>query len=368
MIALGLTTGSIGPTLPALAIQTNSSVSAISYLFTFRSFGYVFGAFGVGKLFDRHPGNTIMGVAIFIAVVAMTIVAFVTQLWVLLLVMFVLGVTESSFDVGANTLLVRVHGERVAPYMNAMHACFGIGSLIAPLIVAQLTRSGHAMTNVYVVLAVMLIPIGLFSFTSPSPKMKAILSAKQDLTNSRFTLISLVIFLFLYVGIEVGVGGWLFTYALLTNLGTATTAAYLTSLFWGSLTLGRILMIPIATRIKPEMILAFSLSGTLLSLGVMLAGPHTLLIMSVAIGGLGVSLASIFPATLSFASHRMTVTGAVTGWFIVGSSLGATLIPMLMGQLVPRIGPLSIVATPALAMFVAAGVFTLLWSHRTSAR
>ena len=39
-IALGLTAGSLGPTLPALAEQTHVGLSAISYLFTARSLGF----------------------------------------------------------------------------------------------------------------------------------------------------------------------------------------------------------------------------------------------------------------------------------------------------------------------------------------
>src|SRR6266853_929179 len=56
-VALGLTTGLLGPTLPGLASQTSASLSAISYLFTARSLGYVLGATGGGGLYDRRAGN-----------------------------------------------------------------------------------------------------------------------------------------------------------------------------------------------------------------------------------------------------------------------------------------------------------------------
>src|SRR5262245_51854908 len=60
-IGLGLTTGALGPTLPALAAQSNRPLSAISYAFTLRSLGYVFGSIVSGKLFDKHRGNNVMG-------------------------------------------------------------------------------------------------------------------------------------------------------------------------------------------------------------------------------------------------------------------------------------------------------------------
>lgn len=359
-VALGLTTGSLGPTLPALASQTNSSVSAISYLFTFRSLGYVCGSLRGGKLFDRYPANTVMGIMILMAVAALSLVPLVSQLWLLLALMFALGVAESSFDVGANTLLVRVHGKRVAPFMNAMHACFGVGALIAPLIVAQLTLSGHAATQTYFVLAVLLLPIAGFTFRQRSPHAPEGHRVDTAESKTRFTMFSLVLFLFLYVGAEVGFAGWIFTYAVATSLGSVAAAAYLTSLFWGSLTLGRILMVPLAARVKPESILAVSLAAAVLSLLLMMVGSNSLLVISLTTVGLGISVASIFPATLSFAGLHMTVSGRVTGWFIVGSSMGATLIPLAIGQLLARFGPYSIIVVPALALFFAGCVFALL--------
>jgi len=44
-IALGLTTASLGPTLPGLAEQTQTRLGEISFLFTARSFGYLLGSF-----------------------------------------------------------------------------------------------------------------------------------------------------------------------------------------------------------------------------------------------------------------------------------------------------------------------------------
>ena len=59
--ALGLTVGLLGPTLPGLAKQTNVTLSAISYVFTARSLGYVCGSLSGGKLLDARPGNSVLG-------------------------------------------------------------------------------------------------------------------------------------------------------------------------------------------------------------------------------------------------------------------------------------------------------------------
>ncbi|MEK7831338.1 MAG: MFS transporter, partial [Acidobacteriota bacterium] len=49
-VALGLLSGSIGPTLPALAAQTNVEMKQISNLFVARSAGTLVGSWLIGRL------------------------------------------------------------------------------------------------------------------------------------------------------------------------------------------------------------------------------------------------------------------------------------------------------------------------------
>ena len=65
----------------------------------------------------------------------------------------------------------------------------------------------------------------------------------------------IALLLLFYVGAEVAFGGWIYTYAVALDLSDVTTAAYLTSAFWGALTVGRLLAIPLATRFRPRSIL-----------------------------------------------------------------------------------------------------------------
>jgi FHS family Na+ dependent glucose MFS transporter 1 len=358
-IALGLTTGSLGPTLPSLAEQSNSNISTMSYLFTFRSLGYVCGSVRSGKLFDKHSANVVMGMLILISATALALIPLSANLVVLFVLMLALGVAEAGIDVGANTLLIRVHQDRVGPFMNAMHACFGIGALSAPLIVAKVISFGARPNQTYFVLALLLIPIAFLALSSRSPR--AVNNAANEFRHetNKQSLILLVIFLFLYVGAEVGFAGWVFSYAIKANLASATAAAYLTSLFWGSLTAGRVLMIPLTTRAKPEVIIGLSLVAAVLSLSVMLFPSHSIALLTVATAALGLSIASIFPGTLSFAGKRMNMTGRVTGWFVVGASLGATVLPLVIGQLFV-VGPGSTILVPLVALTLAGGVFAAL--------
>jgi FHS family Na+ dependent glucose MFS transporter 1 len=365
-VALGLTVGSLGPTLPSLAEQTHVGLGAISYLFTARSMGYVLGAVRGGRLFDRRPGNPVMAVMLLAMSIMMALAPLAPQLWLLLIVMLVLGAAEASLDVGANTLLAWVHGNRVAPFMNAMHSFFGVGALLAPIVVAQTALLNYSMTNSYFVIALLLLPVAAYTFRLPSPAAATARKLEGPTTTNSRLVFLIALFLFLYIGAEVSFAGWIFTYSIKLKLSSSTTAAYLTSLFWGSLTIGRVLTIPAAARFKAGSILMSSLGGCLLSIGVMLISPRSFAAVLIGTIGLGLSMASIFPTTLSFAGQRMRMTGQLTGWIVLGSSAGAMILPLIIGQFFQSVGPSVLMIVIAIILLGAVGVLVSVLRNATA--
>jgi FHS family Na+ dependent glucose MFS transporter 1 len=113
----------------------------------------------------------------------------------------------------------------------------------------------------------------------------------------------------------------------------------LTSAFWGALTLGRLLAIPLATRYRPRSILLADLAGCLTSVGILLLWPGSTVVTWLGSLGLGLAMASIFPTTISLAERQIPITGQVTSWFLVASSVGAMTLPWLIGQLFEPVGP-----------------------------
>lgn len=176
----------------------------------------------------------------------------------------------------------------------------------------------------------------------------------------RLLLVLITFFFFLHVGAEVSFGGWIFTYALALDLSGATIAAYLTSAFWGAFTLGRLLGIPIAAHFRPRFILLSDLVGCLVSVGIILLWSNSFTATWLGTFGMGLSIASIFPTTISLAERRMRITGRITGWFLVGSSAGGMSLPWLIGQLFESIGPRVMMFTIMVDLIVAVGVLSLL--------
>ena len=338
-IALGLVTASLGPTIAGLAARTNTVLSEISIVFMARSLGYLLGSVLGGWLYDRMPGHPVMAAMIVAMGVTMALMPVIPLLWLLAFVCLITGMAQGTLDVGGNVLLVWVHGALVGPYMNALHFFFGVGAFVSPIIIAQIAQRGGDLDWAYWALALLMIPAAVWFLPLKSPTVHREPEETSGGRSKLALLALLVLFFFLYVGAEVSFGGWVFTYSTELGLADETAAAYLTSAFWGALTLARLLAIPIAIRFRPSAILLGDLVICLLSVAVVLVWPHSPAALWVASLGLGLGLASIFPTLMSLAERRMTVTGKVTGWFLIGSSAGGMFLPWLIGQLFEPVGP-----------------------------
>lgn len=366
-VALGMTTAALGPALPYLADQTGSLLSAISFLFTTRSLGYLLGSLQGGRLYDRVQGHPVMAAALVVMAVTMALVPLTPQLWLLIAIFLILGVAEAALDVGGNTLLVWVHHHRVGPFMNGLHFFFGVGAFLSPIILAQAVLACGGIGLAFWALALLALPVAFWLLYLPSPMGDVAADGQRNRSASRGKTGLLValfaLFLFLYVGAEIGFGGWIFSYAMASGLSSVAGAAALTSAFWGALTVGRLLGIPLAARFKPESLLLSDLLGCLVSVGIILIWPE--LPGSIWIGtlGLGLSMASIFPVTISLAELRMTITGQVTGWLFAGASAGGLLLPWLMGQLFEGVTPRATMFAILLDLLLALGVYAALMSY-----
>jgi FHS family Na+ dependent glucose MFS transporter 1 len=338
-IFLGLTVAAEGPTLLKLAEHTSSTLDQISLMFLFSSLGYLLGSLIGGRIYDRVPGHRFMaGVIVFLGII-IALVPLAASRTVLFTIVLILGVAKGALDVGCNTLLLWVHNETVGPFMNGLHAFFGLGSFIAPLIIAQVIGVTGDIYWVFWFFAVGTFPLAVWIWNLPSPASRAVPAYHENAPFPLLPVIVMVLCFVLYVGGEAGYGAWIYTYGVKLGFGTEVTAAYLTSAFWGSFTLGRLFGIWVSTRVRPMTILVLDFTGCLLSLALILFFQQSANLLWAGTILLGISQASIFPTFLTLAEERMHITGTVAGLFLVGAGLGGMSLPWLIGQVFVRIGP-----------------------------
>jgi MFS transporter, FHS family, Na+ dependent glucose transporter 1 len=357
---LGMASAALGPSLPGLAQHTRSGMAEISILFVARSSGYLGGSLLGGRLFDRIAGHPVMGAALGLMAATLGVAPLLTGRWPLFTVILILGLAEGAVDVGGNTLLVWSHRDRVGPLMNALHFFFGLGAFLSPLIVARSLLWRGDITPAFWVLALLQLPAALWVLRLPSPASGAAPPGETGGRTKGRLVALIVLFFFLYTGAEVAFGGWIFSYAVALGLSGDTVAAYLTSAFWGGLTIGRLLSIPLAVRCPPRSLLLADCLGCLASLAVMLLAPHSVAAAFLGTCGAGLCMASIFPSVLALAQERVRITGQVTGWFFVGASAGGMALPWLIGQLFESVGPRVTTVALFIDMAAAFGVLAVL--------
>jgi FHS family Na+ dependent glucose MFS transporter 1 len=361
-IGLGSFTAVLGPSLPYLAENTQSRLSEIGFLFTARSFGYLLGSFRLGRTFDRLPGHAVLVTVLMIMAVMISLAPIISTFWLLTLILFILGIGEGALDIGTNLLLVWTQHDRASPYLNALHFFFGLGAAVGPILVAQAILHSGGISWAFWGLAIYLIPLLIWLARLPSPVAQGQTEEERRVEARVGPIILISLFFFLYVGAEASFGGWIFTYTTTLGLGDVISAGYLTSAFWGALTLGRLFGIPIAARVTSQKILFIDLFGCLVSMVIILAFPDSYPAVWTGAIGLGFSMASIFPTMLAYTERRMKMSGEITRWFFVGTGAGGMTLPWLSGLLFDGLGPWSTMAAILIDLFLA--VLVLWFSSR----
>ena len=340
-LLLGFAAAAEGPSLPSLADHTASALDRISLMFVTGSFGYLLGSIIGGRAFDRLPGHRVIVASLMLMLGAAVVYPLASVLWVLLLAAFIMGLGKGAVDVGGNTLLQWVQGAHAGPYLNGLHFAFGLGSFFSPIVLAQVLMRTHDIHWLFWTIGILIVPLAAWLWILPSPPSPSAHVEQAHLHVPFLPVLLVVLAFILYVGAEVGFSNWLYTYAITLHLADAISAAYLTSAFWASFTLGRLLGVWIATRAPSRTILFLDLAGCLLSVGLMALAADSVVALWIGSVALGLSMASIFPTVLVLASERIAVTGTVTGWFLVGSGAGGMLLPWLIGNAFTLSGPRS---------------------------
>jgi FHS family Na+ dependent glucose MFS transporter 1 len=342
---LGLAPGAIGPTLPALADQAGVTLKIIGFVFTSRMIGYTVMTFFVGRLIDGRSSHPLLAGALVAMALLMVSIPFLPSLGPLLTVFFLHGTGSALVDIGTNTLLLRTFRQRVGPFFNGLHFCFGAGAFLSPIFVAQaLGRTGEALWA-YVGIGVLTLPVGLWILRIPSPPLAPQASGRADAYPARWLMILSMLFFFLYAGVESGFSGWIYSYAIARGLASPETAAYLNSAFWGGLMIGRLLSVAVSARYRPRQILKVHLGWVVASIGVVTASQIYPFLIWIGTFSLGLAASTVFPTMLLFAERQIPFSGKVAGRFYLGASTGSMTLPLLIGYLFESFNPQMLLVT-----------------------
>jgi fucose permease len=377
-VLIGVSAGVGGVLLPAQMGDYGVDRATIGITFFTVSAGFVLASLGTSALIRRFGLRIALaaggGAWVLAGLYLATRPPFAAFVAVQLVIGFAAGVLETTLNIylaalpGATTLL------------NRLHAFWGAGALIGPVLASWILESA-SWTVVWLVLAVAGIPLMagfLLAYPGPQPQPQpqpqpepepvpgsepvpqpgpvpgpgpsgpaAGASAAPDAggllraaLRERGVLLGGAM-LTVYVGLELGVGSWGFSYLVQARALPGSLAGYSVSGYWLGLTLGRFLISPVAARI------GMSAAGMMYACLAGVAAAVMLAWLSPAAAGasvalmlLGFFLGPIFPTTMAIAPRlaEARLVPSAIGVMDAASVVGGAALPWLAGVITQSAG------------------------------
>jgi fucose permease len=359
----GAITAAAGPALSDLAEATGSSLASLGALFTAIFFGAFIAHLAAGPICDRVGPRPLTIVGLAIMAFGWLGVVSSPSLGLLLACAFVSGIGQGAIDIGINLTVAQVFAKRSAAALNLSNVFFGVGSFVEPAVVGLTLRMWNSAIPALwmgTALLFLLLPLS-FLLSSPARVAPIHNNALGGTNVYRSPLLWLLgALVLLYVGIEVGLGGWLTIYTERTTALDAATAALVTSGFWLALTAGRVIAAVIGGRVAPQTLLLACVTGSLIGAAMFVFGIGSAPLTIAAALMIGMSFGPIFPTAFAITTSTFPyATGKAGGIIVSLGSLGGMLIPWFQGILLERNGPtaamllITVCAVGMLALFVA---------------
>jgi fucose permease len=296
---------------------------------------YASGSLGGGLATERLGRRTVLGLAALLHGVGLLALAMAPSWPLFLLAAVPSSLGAGGIDGGVNGLFLDVYRTGRGRALNRLHLFFALGALIAPLVVGRLVDAGVAWETLVLATSVPALAIAAgFAITDVPSGRHAGGDARTRL-GLQVPLILLAVAVSCYVASEVGVSAWLVRFLEAAPLAVATTAL---SLFWGGLTLGRLVASRYGDRFDHRRfaIVATAVASVALVLAVLVPS----LPLSIALFGVcGFAFGPIYPMIMAVAGDRFPDRSAAVSGFLGASAIaGAVIYPPVMGFLSVTVG------------------------------
>uniref|UniRef100_A0A8C6WAA0 Major facilitator superfamily domain-containing protein 4A n=1 Tax=Nannospalax galili TaxID=1026970 RepID=A0A8C6WAA0_NANGA len=340
--SFGLCIAFLGPTLLDLRCQTHSSLPQISWVFFSQQLCLLLGS-ALGGVFKRTLAQSLW--ALFTSTLAISLVfaviPFCHDVKVLASVIALAGLAMGCIDTVANMQLVRIYQKDSAFFLQ----------LPVPLAVLFLLSKERLLTCSQ--RKPLLLPADELALeTRPPDKEDTSLAPKfqphpgqEDLFSccqrknfrgapcSFFAIhITAALVLFMTDGMMGAYSAFVYSYAVEKPLSVGhKVAGYLPSLFWGFITLGRLISIPVSSRMRPATMVFINVVGVLVTFLFLLIFSYNVIFLFVGTASLGLFLSSTFPSMLAYTEDILQYKGCATTVLVTGAGIGEMVLQMLVG-------------------------------------
>jgi fucose permease len=346
-VAIGIASGLLNIAWTYMQPTFNVSLDSLGTLLTAGTIGGLIAAFMSGYIIGKFTIGKVILAGLLLA--GFGLIGYgIAPMWVVLLfIAFITSIGKGTIDAGLNNFVSANYG---ASEMNWLHACWGIGLTIAPMIVTYITINLNQSWQVaYWIMGGLVIGLGVLVLLSlPQWRLNVPQNDESGHDDHGATLgetvrqpivILSVLFFFIYGGLEIGTGQLANTLFIESREIPLAIASNWVSAYWGSFTIGRMLMGLLALRIGDKPLLYASLSmGVVGSFLLFLNLSDALSLTGLLLLGFG--QAAIFPILISQTPHRVGIRHAAnTIGFQVGfAGMGGATLAGIAGVVAENFG------------------------------
>jgi fucose permease len=288
------------------------------------------------------------------------------------------GLGFAAVDVGLNAAIgdAVVDPRRRAAAMNLLHGAFPLGTLAAPAGLALAWSLGLNWRTVFLCISAITVAAAATAMAQrgqwpePTERKQSIAvgyAAQHGRANTMVMvlregrLVRLAVLIGLYVGVELGIAGWIATYLIDEFQAGEGAGALSTSVYWGGFLVGRPVLAWITHRYGPGRTLPWMMAGGLVT-GLAGVVAPTGITATAAFLGTGLAICGVFPTVMALALHdRRGDAGVVTALITAAASIGGLVLPWLVGAIADTAG-IRIAMTTAVAPLLI--MLPLAWASR----
>ncbi len=374
-VLIGVSGGGSGVLIPSMSGYYHVGDAIIGLLFLVSSLGYFLSALSSGLLTERLGLRWLLVLGVVILLPGLLgfglELPFVVLLFARLLIGLGIGIVETGFNVFITAI------PRHTTLLNFLHAFYGVGALVGPLLASSILALAWGWNSFYLLMLGLSLPLllGLSTFfhsptTAPSTQEGEVVS-KENVLRATLKLPIVwfaAIFLLVYVGVEVSLGNWTYTFLLGARQQGTVAAGWIVSGFWLGLTLGRFTLQALAERfgIGTKTLMYACLAG--LSAGLLLVWLVPLgAIAAIGFCFIGFCLAPIYPLTVSIAPKLVParLAPSTIGLLVSVSIIGLAVFPWLAGILAQFIGIWTLLPYTLALTIIMVGLWQYLTRHAT---
>jgi fucose permease len=372
-VSLGLPDGLLGVSWPSMRLAFGVPLDALGTLVAFQTLGYLTSSSLSGRVLRVLPIGSVLALSTLAAALALLGFA-TTDLWPLLLAFgFLAGLSGGAVDAGLNAYGARHFSARV---LNWLHAFFGVGTTLGPLIATAVLTSGAAWRWSYVIVgsAQLLLAATFFATRgrwedvavgdggSAPPRASA---RNRDTLRRPIVWLTMATF-FVYAGSEFVVAQWSFTLLTLHRGESVATGGLLVGLYWGSLMVGRVLFGIVADRVPLVRALTVCIAASVVGALLFWLEP-TRLLSFLGLMLIGAAFAPVFASLIVLTPRWVGQAHAdnAIGFQIAAAGLGGASLTAAVGYVAGAVGLATIGGSVVVLTLALLVLFqTLAWRGR----